>query len=234
MSGVLYLVPTPIADAPLEDVLPAAVAATVCRVDHFLAENAKSARAFLRQAGHRRPLRDLSIVEIGHAPHPEHIDAWLAPLSQGHDIALVRGRLPGVADPGARWLPHHAAAGGLSARRSSAILLALMASGLEGPRFRFHGYLPIGREERSARVQQLERESRSGETQIFIETPYRGQALFDAMLDSCAAATRIAVAVDLTGTGEFVRMRTVDAWRRTPVADRPSLQKRPAVFCLLA
>lgn len=237
MSGVLYVVPTPIADAPLDAVLPSAVAATVGRIDHFLAENAKSARTFLRLAGHPRPLRDLSIVEIGHAPDPERIDAWLAPLAQGHDIALVsEAGCPAVADPGAT-LVAVAHARGWPVRPlvgPSAILLALMASGLEGQRFRFHGYLPIGREERSTRLQQLERDSRSGETQIFIETPYRGQALFDAMLECCAASTRIAVAVDLTGTGERVQMQTVEAWRGTAAADRPPLQKRPAVFCLLA
>lgn len=237
MSGVLYLVPTPIAEAPIDVALPAAVVATVCRIDRFLAEDAKSARTFLRQAGHPRPMRELSIVEIGHEPRAEHLDEWLAPLGQGHDVALVsEAGCPAVADPGAT-LVAFAHARGWPVRPlvgPSAILLALMASGLDGQRFRFHGYLPIGREERSARLQQLERESRSGETQIFIETPYRGQALFDAMLESCAPATRVAVAVDLTGDAEWVHTRTVEAWRNTPAADRPPLQKRPAVFCLLA
>jgi 16S rRNA (cytidine1402-2'-O)-methyltransferase len=237
MSGVLYLVPTPIAEGPLEAALPTTVMATVRRIDHFLAENAKSARTFLREVGHPRPLRELSIVEIGHEPRVEHIDTWLAPLAQGHDIALVsEAGCPAVADPGAT-LVAAAHAQGWQVRPlvgPSAILLALMASGLDGQRFRFHGYLPIGREERRECLQRLERESRGGETQIFIETPYRGQALFDAMLESCAAATRVAVAVDLGGAEEWVRMQSIEAWRRTPAASRPLLQKRPAVFCLLA
>jgi 16S rRNA (cytidine1402-2'-O)-methyltransferase len=237
MSGVLFLLPAPIADGPLDDALPAAVITIARRIDHYLAENAKSARAFLKLAGHPRPLRELSIVEIGHEPRRDEIDTWLAPLAAGHDIALVaEAGCPAVADPGATLV---AAAHARGWRVQplvgpSAILLALMASGLNGQQFRFHGYLPIGKDERSARLQLLERESRNGETQIFIETPYRGDALFEAILVSCAATTRVAVAIDLTGAGEYVGMHTVKAWRTLPADARPSLQKRPAVFCLLA
>jgi 16S rRNA (cytidine1402-2'-O)-methyltransferase len=237
MSGVLFLLPTPIADGPLDGVLPEAVIATARRIDHYLAENAKSARAFLKLAGHPRPLRELSIIEIGHQPRGDEIETWLAPLAAGHDIALVsEAGCPAVADPGAT-LVAVAHLRGWRVRPlvgPSAILLALMASGLDGQHFRFHGYLPIGKDERSARLQLLERESRSGETQVFIETPYRGDALFEAILTGCAATTRIAVAIDLTGGGEYVGMRTVEAWRKMPDSARPSLQKRPAVFCLLA
>jgi 16S rRNA (cytidine1402-2'-O)-methyltransferase len=237
MSGVLFLLPTPIADGPLDGVLPEVVIATARRIDHYLAENAKSARAFLKLAGHPRPLRELSIIEIGHEPRGDAIEAWLAPLAAGHDIALVsEAGCPAVADPGAT-LVAAAHARGWRVRPlvgPSAILLALMACGLNGQHFRFHGYLPIGKDERSARLQLLERESRGGETQVFIETPYRGDALFEAILASCAGTTRIAVAIDLTGGREFVGMHTVEAWRKTPVSARPSLQKRPAVFCLLA
>jgi 16S rRNA (cytidine1402-2'-O)-methyltransferase len=236
MSGALYLLPTPIADGPLDGVLPAAVIATARRIDHYLAENAKTARAFLKLAGHPRPLRDLSIIEIGHEPRGDEIDAWLAPLAAGHDVALVsEAGCPAIADPGATLV---AAAHARGWRVQplvgpSAILLALMASGLNGQRFCFHGYLPIGKDERSARLQLLERESRGGETQIFIETPYRGDALFEAILASCAATTRVAVAIDLTGTGEHVAMRTVEAWRKVPARNRPPL-KKPAIFCMLA
>jgi 16S rRNA (cytidine1402-2'-O)-methyltransferase len=237
MSGVLFLLPTPIADGPLDRALPTGVIATARRIDHFLAESAKSARAFLKHAGHPRPLRELSIIEIGHEPRRDQIDTWLAPLAAGHDIALVsEAGCPAVADPGATLV----AAAHLRGWRvqplvgPSAILLALMASGLNGQQFRFHGYLPIGEDERSARLQLLERESRSGETQVFIETPYRGDALFEAILAGCAATTRVAVAIDLTGASEYVAMRTVEGWRKAPASARPSLQKRPAVFCLLA
>lgn len=237
MSGVLYLLPTPIADGSLEAVLPAAVISTAHRIGHFLAENAKTARAFLKATGHPRPLRELSIIEIGHEPRSAAIDSWLAPLAAGHDVALVsEAGCPAVADPGATVVAVAHARGWRVQPLvgPSAILLALMASGLNGQRFRFHGYLPIGRNERSARLQLLERESRTGETQVFIETPYRGDALFESILAGCAATTRIAVAINLTGAGEHVAMRTVGEWRKMPAAVRPSFQKRPAVFCLLA
>jgi 16S rRNA (cytidine1402-2'-O)-methyltransferase len=237
MSGTLYLVPTPIAAGPVEAVLPAAVLATIQRIEYFLAENAKSARGFLRLAGHPHALRDLSIVEIGHAPRAEEIDGWLHPVAQGHDVALVsEAGCPAIADPGATLVAYAHARGWRVQPLvgPSAILLALMAAGLDGQRFRFHGYLPVERGERASRLLQLERDSRIGETQVFIETPYRGEALFAAMLEVCAATTRVAVGVDLTGDGEQVAMRTVEAWRRTAASARPLLQKRPAVFCLLA
>jgi 16S rRNA (cytidine1402-2'-O)-methyltransferase len=109
-----------------------------------------------------------------------------------------------------------------------------MASGLNGQRFRFVGYLPIAAAERAAAIHALEAESKGGETQIFIETPYRNAAMFDALLQHCQPATRLAVAVDLTGDGESVQQRTVKEWRARPADARPPLNKRPAVFCLLA
>ena len=109
-----------------------------------------------------------------------------------------------------------------------------MGSGLNGQRFRFVGYLPVSANERNPAITALERASRTGETQIFIETPYRSAALFDALLQQCVAATRLAVAVDLTGPREWISQRTIAEWRRQPPQARADLQKQPAVFCLLA
>ncbi len=232
MSATLYLLPTPIAEAELG--LTAEARALACRLDYFLAENAKSARAFLRRIGHPRPLRDLTVVEIGHMPDPALIPSWLDPIAGGREGAIVaEAGCPAIADPGAA-LVAVAHSRGIRVRPlvgPSSILLALMASGLNGQQFRFHGYLPIPAAERAAALAALERESRRGETQVFIETPYRGAAMFDAVLASCAAKTRLAVAIDLTGAGEFTASRSVEHWR---VAERPPFDKRPAVFCLLA
>lgn len=238
MSGTLYLLPCPIAIGPPEAVLPAAVIAVACRLEYFLAENAKSARAFLKDVGHPRPLRELSIVEIGHAPRADDIDGWLAPLASGTDAAIVsEAGCPGIADPGGT-LVAAAHARGLRVRPlvgPSSVLLALMAAGLDGQRFRFHGYLPVAADARAAALKTLERDSKArSETQVFIETPYRSAALFDAVLGACAASTRVAVAADLTGPGEFVAMRSVQRWKACPPAERPALQRQPAVFCLLA
>lgn len=235
MSGTLYLLPCPIAAESLEASLPAEVIATARRLEHFLVEDAKTARAFLKEVGHPKPMRDLAIDEIGHAPPADRIDAWLAPVVAGRDAAVVsEAGCPAVADPGGT-LVAAAHARGIRVRPlvgPSSILLALMAAGLDGQRFRFLGYLPVPAGERSASLRALESESRArGETQVFIETPYRSASMFDAILAACAPSTLLAVAVDLTGPGEFVRMRTVQQWK---AAEKPELQRRPAVFCLLA
>ena len=236
MSGTLYLLPAPISTGSLDAALPPDVIKIARGIEHFLVEDAKSARAFLKQLCHPKSLRELSIVEIGHAPREEDVAQWLAPLNDDVDVAVVsEAGCPAVADPGATLVA--------AAHRNgwrvqplvgpSSIVLALMASGLNGQRFRFVGYLPIAAEQRVAAIRALENEAQ-GETQIFIETPYRNVALFDALLQYCRPATRLAVAVDLTGDAEFVGQRTVEDWRRLPVGERPMLARQPAVFCLLS
>lgn len=236
MSGTLYLLPSPIG-GPVSAALPPDVIEIARRVEHFLAENAKSARAFLKQLNHPTPMRELSIVEIGHTPRDADIAQWLGPLRNGADMAIVsEAGCPAIADPGAT-LVAAAHAQGLKVQPligPSSIILALMASGLNGQRFRFFGYLPIAAEQRLAAVLSLERQSRSGETQMFIETPYRNATLFEALLAGCAPNTRLAVAIDLTADDAFVQQHTVNEWRAMPLDARPPLVKRPAVFCLLA
>jgi 16S rRNA (cytidine1402-2'-O)-methyltransferase len=234
MSGTLYLLPCPLAEGPLGAALPADVIALARSLDHFLVENAKSARAFLKALEHPRPLRELAITEIGHEPRTIDIADWLAPLARGVDIAVVsEAGCPGVADPGASLVAAAHAAGHRVRPLvgPSSILLALMSCGLDGQRFRFHGYLPIAADARAAAIKSLERDSAARrETQVFIETPYRSAALFDALLAACAPGTRIAIAADLMSSTESIGLRTVQAWKAAP----PSLQRRPAVFCLLA
>jgi 16S rRNA (cytidine1402-2'-O)-methyltransferase len=238
MTGALVLLPTPIAAAHVDTVLPAEVIAAARRIDHFLAENAKSARAFLKLIGHPRPLRELAIIEIGHQPDPGMIGQWLAPARAGHDIAIVsEAGCPAVADPGATIVAvAHAA--GLRVRPlvgPSALLLALMASGLNGQRFRFHGYLPVETAARSTRIRALERDSRiQDETQLFIETPYRAAAVFAALISECQPATRIAVAADLTGPQEVTRTLSAQQWRALEPGSLPTLAGQPTVFALLA
>lgn len=238
MSGTLYLLPCPIAEASMDAALPASVVAIARGLNHFLAENAKTARAFLKEVGHPRPLRELSIIEIGHDPRAADIDGWLAPVTAGADAAIVsEAGCPGIADPGGTIVAA-AHARGLRVRPlvgPSSILLALMASGLDGQRFRFHGYLPVAADARTAALQALERESKvRRETQVFMETPYRSSVLFDAVLAACAGSTRLALAVDLMGANEFIAMRSVQQWKRCLPEQRPPLQRQPVVFSLLA
>ena len=237
MSGTLYLLPVPISEGSIHASLPADVIRLAHRIQNFLVEDAKTARAVLKRFGHPKPLRELSLIEIGHAPREANIAQWLAPLGTGTDIAVLsEAGCPGIADPGGTLVA--------AAHRNgwkvqplvgpSSIVLALMASGLEGQRFRFVGYLPISANERVIAIQALERESSRGETQIFIETPYRNAALFETLLKHCQPETRIAVAVDLTGAGESAQQRTVRDWRSRPTSAWPPFVKQPAVFCLLA
>jgi 16S rRNA (cytidine1402-2'-O)-methyltransferase len=234
VAGTLYLLPCPIAAGALDQALPEGVLRIARDLSYFLAENAKSARAFLKELGHPRPLRELDIIEIGHAPHTGSTHGWLEPVLVGRDAALLsEAGAPAVADPGASIV---AAAHTLGIRVQplvgpSALLLALMGSGLNGQSFRFHGYLPVAAAERAARLLELERASRHGETQLFIETPYRTGAMFAAILQTCSNSTRLALAVDVTGAAEYIVTRTIGDWRtKSP----PPLERMPAVFSLLA
>jgi 16S rRNA (cytidine1402-2'-O)-methyltransferase len=236
-TGRLLLLPSLLGESAVDAVLPAGVIEIARTTRHFLAENAKSARAFLKAIGHPLAMQEIDIVEIGHVPEAARIEGWLRPLLDGHDVALVsEAGCPAIADPGAT-LVARAHDLGFEVKPlvgPSSILLALMASGLEGQRFRFVGYLPQDEAGRATAIGQLEAQSRAGETQIFIETPYRNERLFDALLRRCSGDTRLTVAAALTAPDEFVATRAVSAWRELPDTQRPSLVRRPAVFALLA
>ena len=222
---ILYAIPTPLGGAP-QDALPAPALATIRSLRDFVVENAKSARAFLGAIG--MPVRELSIVAID-----EKRDLLL-PLREGRPLGLLsEAGCPAIADPGAELVEaaHREGFRVVPLVGPSSITLALMASGLEGQRFAFCGYLPRDAAERSQRIKQLEQRSRrERETEIFIETPYRNDALFSALLESCAPATRLCVAADLTLATESIRTQTVAEWRQA----RSAVGKRPAVFLLLA
>ena len=222
---ILYAIPTPLGGAP-QDALPAPALATIRSLRDFVVENAKSARAFLGAIG--MPVRELSIVAID-----EKRDLLL-PLREGRPLGLLsEAGCPAIADPGAELVEaaHREGFRVVPLVGPSSITLALMASGLEGQRFAFCGYLPRDAAERSQRIKQLEQRSRrERETEIFIETPYRNDALFSALLEGCAPATRLCVAADLTLATESIRTQTVAEWRQA----RSAVGKRPAVFLLLA
>ena len=217
--STLYAIPTPLGGSPA-DVLSPSTIETIRGLRRFVVENAKSARAFLGALG--MPVRELIIEEIG--------DNRLT----GGDIGLLsEAGCPAIADPGAKLIEQAHAKGYrvVPLVGPSAILLALMASGLEGQRFAFCGYLPREPVDRKKRIQQLENRSRrEAETEIFIETPYRNDALLAALLETCAGSTRLCVAVDLTLPTESIRTRPAGELRKEPF----SIGKRPAVFLLLA
>ena len=236
MSGQLYLLPCPISEAPALDALPASTVETARRIDHFLVEAARTARATLKAMGHPKPIAELDIVEIGHDPAPELISEWLQPVLDGADAAVLsESGCPGVADPGAQIAAraHELGIRVVPLTGPSSILLTLMASGLDGQRFRFSGYLPKHDAERRAAILAAEKASRASETQLFIETPYRNTALLDALLETLAPDTRLTVAIDATGQNESIRTLTAAAWKAIPKAKR-TLPKLPPVFAFLA
>jgi 16S rRNA (cytidine1402-2'-O)-methyltransferase len=235
--GTLFLLPTPLAEGKAFDTLPAATLAAARRIDYFLAEDAKTARAFLKAIAHPRPLQELQIVEIGHQPQAAAADAWLQPVVAGTDAAVVsEAGCPGIADPGA-VIVGRAHRLGLQVRPlvgPSSLLLALMASGLNGQAFRFVGYLPHDANALAQRLRDLERDSRGGETQLWIETPYRNERMLEAVLAACTPEAQLTLATELTADSEVVRTRSVAEWKALKPGDRPALHKRPTVFALMA
>lgn len=236
MTGTLYLLPTQLGDTPWLRVLPADSRAIACRLRHFVVENAKSARASLKWLEHPTPLRELAIEQLPEPLKPADIERLLAPLQAGEDLGIMsEAGCPGVADPGALLVrrAHELAIAVKPLVGPSSLLLALMASGLDGQRFAFHGYLPQREPERSKRIVELEKESRAKrQTQLFIETPYRNPALFDALLKACHPETRLCIATDLTLDSETITMCRIADWRCRPAG--ADFARRPTVFLLLA
>lgn len=234
-TGTLYLIPVPLGASNPETVLPPPVLECVRPLRHFVVENSKSARTFLKAAKTEQPLQELHLEELNEHTRREALEHLLLPLLNGQDVGLLsEAGCPAVADPGADLVA-------LAQREGirvvpligpSSLLLALMASGLNGQRFAFHGYLPAKEAERQKSLLELETESRKRrQTQIFIETPYRNRQMLESLLRACQPATRITLATDLTLPGEMVLTRTVTEWKKqTP----PDIERRPTVFLLLA
>lgn len=228
MAGILYAIPTPLG-GPAAEALPAPALVIIRSLRDFAVENAKTARAFLKEIGMPCAIQelDISILETDVLKH-------IKKLQEGHSIGLLsEAGCPAIADPGAS-LAEAAQRDGIRVVPlvgPSSIVLALMASGLEGQRFAFCGYLPREAEERKRRIKELEaRSRRERETQIFIETPYRNDALLASLLEACSEKTLLCVATGLTLPSESIRTHAVSRWRNAP----HEIGKRPTVFLLLA
>jgi len=249
MPGTLYLIPNTLGQTdadgtrPLDAIIPSEVQALTARIDYFIAENAKTTRAFLKLiAQHHplaKPLQEIEIAELNVNTNANALPALLQPLLAGRHAGLIsEAGVPAVADPGAN-LVHLAHAQGVCVKPlvgPSSLLLAVMASGLSGQSFAFNGYLPVDAPLRAKRIKELEERSRRDkQTQLFIETPYRNAALLDAMATSCHPATLICVATDLTLASEKIRTQTAAKWKSDLQAGKmPDFNKRPTVFLFLA
>lgn len=249
MSGILYLIPNTLGQAdaalhdPLAQIIPADVLATTARLDYFIAESAKTTRAFLKlvSSSHplAKPLQEIRIAELNVNTGVSALPALLAPLLAGQDAGLIsEAGVPAVADPGAN-LVCLAHARGITVKPlvgPSSLLLAVMASGLNGQSFAFNGYLPIDASQRAKRIKELENRSRQEkQTQLFIETPYRNGTLLEALTTTCQSNTLVCIATGLTLTSESIKTQAVAKWKNDLASGKaPDFHKKPTVFLLLA
>ncbi len=231
----LYLIPVTLGDTPHERVLPSYNKEVILRTRHFIVEEVRTARRFLKQVD-----RDINIDELTFYPMGKHADAalfskYLEPLRRGEDVGVIsEAGCPAVADPGADVVAIAQREGlhVVPLVGPSSILLAVMASGFNGQSFAFHGYLPIDPSGRAKRIRQLEsRSAQEKQTQLFIETPYRNHKMVADILAACNPRTHLCIASSLTNADEYVRSLTVKEWKQTAL---PDLHKKPTIFAIYA
>ena len=231
--GKIYMLPCPISEGNPYDVLPEGNRGVMAGIDYFIVENVRTARRFLSAAKIGRPIEELEFAECSEHTTEMEIVPLLKPVLEGRDCGIIsEAGLPGVADPGADVV---AAAQRMGIEvvplvGPSSILMALMASGQNGQSFAFNGYLPIKPADRAKAIKNFERRAVvEGQSQIFIEAPYRNDKLFGDMLSVLAPTTRLTVAVDITSPTQIIRTLSVAEWRKAP---KPEMHKRPTIFII--
>ncbi|MCB5187446.1 SAM-dependent methyltransferase [Methylobacillus caricis] len=231
--GTLYLIPVTLGADNINQVLPPDVVSLAQKLDTFVVENEKTARRFLSTIKPLKPVRELELMLLNEHTTDKELPALLHPLLAGKDVGLMsEAGCPGIADPGARLAAlahrHHVRVAPLVG--PSSILLALMGSGFNGQRFAFLGYIPSDKQARILRLKEIERHSqKQGETQVFIETPYRNQHLLEDILAQCQPETRLCIARNITLPTELIMSKSIQDWRKTEL---PELHKQPTVFLL--
>jgi 16S rRNA (cytidine1402-2'-O)-methyltransferase len=249
MSGTLYLIPNTLGqiDASQSNVLahiiPETVQAMSAQLHYFVAENAKTTRAYLKTLAQYHPLaktiQEMQIAELNVNTPEAALQSLLSPLLAGHDVGLIsEAGVPAVADPGANLvrLAHQHKITVRPLVGPSSLLLALMGSGLNGQSFAFHGYLPTDAAQRAKRIKELEDRSRKEkQTQMLIETPYRNAAMLEALATNCQMQTLICIATDLSLPSESIQTKTAGEWKKLLQASAaPDFHKKPTVFLFLS
>ena len=233
-SGKLYLIPTPLGEGDPARVLPASVLEIIPTLSCFVVEELRTARRFLSAAGLKGKIDTLEFHELNEHTDPRQVEPLASLFDNGRNVGLLsEAGLPAVADPGALLvaLCHRHNIEVVPLVGPSSLMMALMASGLNGQSFAFVGYIPAKTEERRAALRNLEKRSASArQTQILIETPYRNDSLLSDMLSCLSGNTRVCVAANLTCEDQFICTRTVAQWKAHPV----TIGKRPCVFLILA
>lgn len=230
--GKLYLIPTRLGDDIKLEVLPISIKKIIENTNYYIAENEKTARRFIKKISPVKSQSSLHFETINKFTVDSEIPAFLDPCFEGHNIGVLsEAGCPGIADPGASvvTIAHQKNIPVIPMVGPSSILLAMMGSGMNGQGFSFNGYLPIDKQERKQKIKHLERVSlEQNQSQIFIETPYRNQKVFDDLKSILSKSTRLCVAVDITLTTEYIKTKSIDDWKKTTV----DLQKRPCIFII--
>lgn len=233
-QGKLYLIPVTLGDTEPLEVLPISIKQTIERIDHYIVENEKSARRFIKKISSGKAQSSLKIFVLNKFTEAQEIPSFLVPCAQGQDVGIIsEAGCPGIADPGADVvrIAHEKNIQVVPLVGPSSITLALMASGMNGQSFAFNGYLPIEGSEKKAAIKRLEKISRDiGQSQLFIETPYRNDKLLAEIIKILHPNTRLCVACDITLPTEYIITQTAAAWKGTKV----ELHKRPAIFIIQA
>jgi 16S rRNA (cytidine1402-2'-O)-methyltransferase len=228
----LFLVPNILSEGEWQNVLPASVFPVLTQTRYFIVENIRTARRFLKQVNREINIDGLVFCELNKHTSEEDLPGFLKPLEQGENIAVIsEAGCPGIADPGAEVvrLAHRKGYKVIPLVGPSSIVLALMASGLNGQNFAFNGYLPVKTNERIRTISNLEKQVKSTQqTQIFIETPYRNNQLVNDIIKTCSSSTLLCIAANLTGENEFITTKTISQWK----SKVPDLHKQPAIFLI--
>ena len=232
MAGTLYLIPVTLGDSPVQHVIPAYVLELLDRLDHFIVEDLRSARRYLKKAGVEKAIDDLSFYMLNEHTEDQDMEELLLLLTTGNDAGMLsEAGVPAVADPGSGLvaLAHRHNIRVVPLAGPSSILMALMAAGMNGQSFRFHGYLPVKKPQRLNSLRRIEKTAlETGETQIFMETPYRNMNLLEDIVGTCRDNTLLCIAADISLATESIKTKTVREWK----GQLPDIHKRPAVFLL--
>jgi 16S rRNA (cytidine1402-2'-O)-methyltransferase len=234
-TGTLYLIPTPLGRNAIQTGLPDTTVDIIRSLSHFAVENLKKAVSFLKFCEHPDPEFELFFYSLDKNTPAREVHTYLDILKQGHDLGVMTDAgCPGIADPGAMMagLAHQHGYRVVPLIGPSSVVLALMASGLNGQQFAFNGYLPIEKPKRRSALAELEkRSSKLGETELLMEAPYRNLEVFKDMLDICGPGTLLCIACNITMPDEYIATKTIAAWKSEPV---PDIDKKPAIFLLHA
>lgn len=231
-NGKVFLIPTTLGENEPLEVLPISIKRAIEEIDHYIVENEKTARRFIKKISSKKSQSALHIEVLNKYTEPQSIPTFLQPCFEGHNVGILsEAGCPGIADPGADVvkIAHEKGIQVVPLVGPSSILLALMASGMNGQSFAFNGYLPIDTAERKKAIKKMEKIAiDQQQSQICIETPYRNDKLFAEMLKTLSSKTLICVACDITLSTEYIATKTVETWKKVPI----DLHKRPAIFII--